>query len=211
MISHEKKFIFVPIRRGAGTSIVRALRKFVGPASDAQKLNRGVLSNGLDEGINYGHWQVPKGYRVVTVCRNPWTKIVSAFRMYRSARLNGRGGGWLSADPTLHEFVDSLPSKEEDTKVWFHTQCSVSELMTDKDEVFQAGTVLRFENLQEDFDNLCQKLALGKIDLPKRSFSGLSDTDHAALHNEYTRSWVSEVHAADIARFGYEFPESPDV
>lgn len=211
MISHSKKFIFVPIRRGAGTSIIRALSKFSDSYEDIQKFNRGVLSDGLSEGVNYGHWQVPSGYRVVTVCRNPWTKVVSAFRMYRNARLNNKGGFWLSEDPTLQEFIEKLPSREEDFKVWIHTQCTVSELLTDPSGKFVAGTVIRFENLHEDFDSLCRNLGLGKISLPHRNDGRLPLSEQMMLHDDFSRDWVAATYAADIERFGYTFPESSDV
>jgi hypothetical protein len=130
--------------------------------------------------------------------------------MYRAMKRNKKDVPWITKDnPTLTEFLSSLPTREEDETVWFHTQCSVSRLLTDSSGKFAAGSVLRFEQLQDDFDQLCRKLELGSVTLPGLR-SGLLPAEQAALYDDYSRRWVSEVHGDDIERFGYEFPSFPE-
>mgnify|MGYP003329617548 CR=1 FL=1 len=61
----------------------------------------------------------------------------------------------------------------------------------------------RFENLQEDFDKLCDLTSLPKKELPYKNA-----TQHFSYENYYddeTRAIVAKKYAKDIECFGYKF------
>ena len=75
--------------------------------------------------------------------------------------------------------------------------------LDDEDPFDNIDLVLRFENLDEDFAVLCEKLGIGKHILPRINVS--SRGDYRSYYNDRTIDLVASKFALEISRFKYRF------
>ena len=203
MISHKYKFIFIHVPKCAGLSLFH--------------------NNKIKHGIDYklplqnGHYSQKEyydqfgtsldQYNQFLVCRNPFDRFVSSFEFLK------KGGMWKGDEDfakrhnmqnkSFKDFVCELGKFENGakyfSKVHFFTMYSFIEYKPEKLEI------IKFENLQEDFDIICDK-----IDIPNRKLPHLNKTKHkhyTEYYDEETKQIVAERYAKDIEHFGYKFGE----
>lgn len=191
MISHPKKFIFVHITKTGGTSIDIALRKYTKNGKTHQSISEMKEEAAKNFGFN--------NYFKFCFVRNPWDKMVSQYFYIKKK---------IAYDKSFKEFIIDFKSTPNDwdfknknfpvkyqpvQKKW---------ICGDKGEVLM-DFVGRFENLQEDFDTICDK-----IDLPKRELPHRNSTNHnhySEYYNKETREIISQKFSEDIEYFGYKF------
>ncbi len=205
MIHHEHRCIFIHINKTAGTSVGDALGMLQTHVSAKMVFSEDILDDDqnrwwqdwlktkkqnefnwipLDEVKNY--WE---DYYKFTIVRNPWDRIVSDFSFCKKKK-------FVSDDYTIRdEVTENLDNYER----WKQPCYDWIEYENKNSMDF----VLRFENLQNDFDQLCKNLGIQTKTLPH-----INPTNHkhyTEYFDDETKSLVAEKYAKDIEYFGYEF------
>ena len=68
---------------------------------------------------------------------------------------------------------------------------------------FDPDYIGRFENLQEDLDNICNQ-----INIPKQQLPHTNKTNHKPYreyYNDHTIKMVQEIYKGDLQKFNYDF------
>ena len=187
MIDHNNKFIFIHINKCGGNTIDEHFtEKFQGhtKAFEYKKLNPNEFDN----------------YFKFTFVRNPWDRVV-AFYHYQLKRK------W-----DYYPFDETLSFKKF-VKNWLIQMPKQTPLNTnpcydwisDKDDNLLVDFIVRFENLQADFNTICDKIGIDRQKLPHKNKS--KHKHYTEYYDDETRKIVGEKYAKDIEYFGYEFGE----
>jgi hypothetical protein len=140
---------------------------------------------------NYVGKEVYNKSFVFTTIRNPYSRAVS---MYKHS-------SWSSAK-TFKDFCNAIKKEEYPTECARWHSSSLTEHITCGDKLM-VDCVIRLENLQEDFNTVCDK-----IGIPQQQLSHKNKSKHkhyTDYYDEKTKSIVAEKYAKDIEYFGYEF------
>jgi hypothetical protein len=143
-----------------------------------------------------------KEYFTFTIVRNPYDKMVSQYKYFTESQ---------NAKPTkkVKEYFKGYTFKKFLKK--FYTKPYVGDsthriiYMDMLHPVDQIDFIGRFENLQEDFDIICEKIGIPQQQLPHNN-----KTEHkhyTEYYDDETREIVAEKYAKDIEYFGYKFGE----
>lgn len=180
MISHSHKFLFIQIPKTATSSIHGSLARYM--KYDYSKIGR---HSKYSEAARF--YPESKNYFKFAFVRNPWDRLLSFYFFKKT-------------DRAKIKIPDNLSFKDFILTEAGQTKCNQYSYIDGFDVNFFIG---RFENLQEDFDKICET-----IDIPKRKLPLGNVTEHnhyTEYYDNETRKLVSEQYAKDIERFGYEF------
>lgn len=145
MISHEYKCIFIHQRKCAGISILQTFGFDDPTIPDWHFMNDGVLCP--------EYYARPLDYFRFTVVRNPWDRFVS---------------GWLYCEETrdrpLRDLLQDLPKIGHD---YTHITRLQRDILFDQSGFLVVEKLMRFENLQKDFDEVCDTIGKPHTTLPR--------------------------------------------
>jgi len=194
VISHKHKFIFIHQRKCGGTSIQRALSRYT---ADPKGFIDGVLS---PEFIRGDLSKYPD-YFIFTVSRNPWDRVVSGWK-YLQKTFPAHIERTFAKNLSLKETLLNLPQSGHDYR---HITRNQIDILIDKSGKSILTDHIRFENLQEDFNIVCDK-----IGIPRQQLPHVNKTNHkhyTKYYDDETRELVAQKYARDIEYFGYKFGE----
>lgn len=186
---HERyllDYVFIHINKTAGSSIARALG-LTGEHKTALQKKRELGERAWTERFSF------------TVVRNPWDKVVSHYS-YR-VRTNQTG---LGVEPLPFEEWVRLAYRDRDPRYCDDPRMFMPqwEWIADESGQMMVDFVGRFENLQEDFARISERI--GK----HASLPHVKKSDRGGYRDYYdagTRSIVADVFREDVERFGYAF------
>tara|TARA_B100000035_G_scaffold311618_1_gene321502 strand:- start:10749 stop:11423 length:675 start_codon:yes stop_codon:yes gene_type:complete len=129
-----------------------------------------------------------RNYKLFAAIRNPYDRLVSHWKWEtRPTNSSYRGFSfkrWLN-----------IP------QFWWHTP--QTEFIHSEHRDIDCVDLIRFENLQQDFDTVCNKIGIPKQQLPHKNKS--KHKHYTEYYDDETREIVSKKFAKDIEYFGYEF------
>ena len=217
MIDHDKKFVFLQIPKTGSDSICNCLLKFLCKKNMMSELSNKSIFGGcghhsnLEELVNQTN-QTFEDYFIFTIVRNPFDRVLSEYTYIPKYlakiesgeirricnNLNGYSvESFRDKFPTFTSYVKNIP---EIIFLNGHGRPQYSYVRYKKPDF-----IGRFENLQEDFDTICDK-----IGIPKQQLPHLNKTKHkhyTEYYDDETREIVAKKYAKDIEYFGYEFRE----
>ena len=137
--------------------------------------------------------EVYDGSFTFTSVRNPYSRAVS---MYKHP-------SWSSVK-NFEDFCSSISKNEYPSGFAKWHSTTVSEHIFDDNDL-KVDFVLKLENLQEDFNIVCDKIGIHRQELPHKNKS--QHKHYTEYYNEETKQIVAEKYAKDIEYFGYKFGE----
>ncbi len=213
MLIPHLRCIFVHIPKNAGISIERFFLEYLGLGRESRPafLCRPNEDPALGpprlahlkayEYISCGHVsrQLFDDYVKFAVVRNPWDRMISLYHYFGEARKSD------FTDFLFNRFYNKLWQE----KYWF--TCPQKDFIYDDSGELLVDFVVRFENLQDDFNRVCDRLGVPKKPLPhmnsSRNQRELKMKPYQDYYNSETRYWVTELFKADIEQFGYSFDD----
>ena len=208
ILSDKYKFIFIRQQKIGGASMDARIR-VIDPNYFKFTKDK-VRSIGLDEDPNHlcagsieklvEQHKLDEYFRFSFV-RNPWARLVSIYfhmnqgpgkEWKKFIKDKGLAHDWGTYKKSFKNFI-----KEYDKSVWANSLIPMKEFAGDVDYIGKT------ENLQDDFDYICDC-----IGAPKQDIGWMNKGDHkkyVEYYDDETREIVAQRYAEDIKMFDYEF------
>lgn len=189
----KHKTIFIHIPKCAGVSVNHTL---FGNLAGGHRTFTEYLSIFEAESIT--------NYFKFTIVRNPWDRLVSAYFFLKKGGFNERDKAWFDKElghyDSFEQFVREWLTKEN---IWrcehFRPQ---KHYIFDKYQKVSIDFVGFFENLDEDFDYIADKIGIADR-LPKKN-AGKHES-YQDYYSKETMEIVSKIYEEDIKMLGYNF------
>ena len=204
MISHKYKFIFLFQHKCASSTLRNALEKIDKPNLS---FHWGVKS----EEYKNGDFKNYSDYLVFANIRNPYERAVSSWiylqRDFSFERKFTKGLSLKETFKNLPQANDKLYTTSDDrtNHDYRHITQQQVDTLLNKNGEFITDILLRVENLQEDFNTVCDKIGIPHQNLPHKNKS--NHKHYTEYYDDETRQIVAEKYAKDIEYFNYEFGE----
>ena len=194
MILPEHKAIFVHIPKTGGTSI----EQFFGAKLFARTGKHDPVSK-LRQAIGADDWN---RYFKFSFVRNPWDRMASYFN-------------WRSQDPqnvdvkgrTFKDWLTFLLASDFNglmlNRSFEYGIKPQFEMLADGDDL-AVDFVGRFENLQCDFDQVCDRIGIERQTLPHKNAMNRKQ-HYTEFYDNESQVLVATLYPQDIEYFGYEF------
>ncbi len=205
LISDSHKFIFVHVRKSAGSSIRDTLEplSLVKPTDNWSKIKSRFLKTEKDyhkyafrqhDDINVAKRLMPpelfESYFKFAFVRNPWDRLVSEYEFIRRRPDHGRHPKVIKMD--FDKYIVYQSKRKDAHQV---------NMLADKEGKVLMDFIGKFENLYEDWNLVTDKLGIENKTLSHRKKAGIKD--YNSYYNSETRALVGELWKRDIEAFGY--------
>ena len=203
MIDHDKRIIFVHLRRTAGNSVELALGGITLLDRSGNKttiwdnaIHREKTPYKID---NRGHYihdsalaisrQFPEefqAYKKFTIIRNPWDQLVSLYLRLHTATFSAHHfKAWIFG--LARPMSGTLPF------------CSLFDMKGN----LLVDHIGRYENLDKDFGEICSLCNIERATLPRTNSSSMRH--YSEYYDRETRAFVQTLCDREIVEFGYQF------
>lgn len=212
IISHRHKFIFIKNMKTAGTSIEIALADICGDEDIVTNLVKKDEAKRKRKGkryiINGNHYfnnhapvstiriqvaeqfgtDIWSNYYKFCVERNPWDKVISYYYFLKSRTKSFR-------KKSLNSFIHSECAY----------RCSNYERYTINGSI-AVNRILRFENLQQEFNDVCKTLGIAPLNLPRAKVNGQRPDEHyRELIGPKEKNMIAKAFEMEIDLLEYKF------
>jgi hypothetical protein len=217
IISHKHKFAYFHNPKCAGTSIGNTIANkwelsnndiIVGeygqpapslvndPSSIFYKQKHITISN-----LNEIYSGDISGYYKFGFVRNPYDIAVSWYKFWFKWK-----GGSVNNQPAYNNWlkIQHMNFSEFVRCKWFNNIATPADyFLCDATNKLLVDFVGKFENLQQDFDIICDEIKIPKQKLPHKNKS--NHKHYTEYYDDETRQIIAKKYAKDIKYFNYEF------
>jgi len=204
MISYKHKFIFLHIPKCGGSSLNSILSEY---SPRGRNIHHLLGHPGLNGYLSHlrEHNLKAADYTIFSFVRNPYSRLVSAYFFLKEGGHAGPAGRRLAEvlnlkELSFREFVKKHISGKELGHQWTPFFIFVN----DKN-IKSIDFIGRFENLQEDFNIVCDKIGIPQQQVPH--YRQTKHKHYTEYYDDETRKIVAEMYGKDIQYFGYKFGE----
>jgi len=203
LIDTQRKFVFIHIPKTAGQSLYINLGGWsrVQPQGFDKGLKKYRHHFTMTEYLEHGYLDIGKFelYFKFGFVRNPWDRILSEYKyaqqIYSKFRIHNLRGfikkNW--GNSRRHSTI----------KKHIRPQC---EFVYDADGKCMVDFIGRFENLQQDFDIICDKIGIPHQELPHKNKS--KHKHYTEYYDDETIEIVRKFYKNDIEVLGYKYGEN---
>lgn len=211
MISHKYKCIFIEVPKTGSTSIRSILGKPIKPHLDIQEIESSWMYEGESflnkKSLRKTYNLIPENIRQKIgknwfanyfkfgFVRNPWDRVVSLY--YRTEGIQ------KFKEMSFEEFVDWIQNSSDTCK---HPSTHKYQIdwFKDSDGEIALDFIGKFENLEQDFNFVCQKIGID-AKLPHKNKNSQKRKHYREYYNDKTKDIIAKKFDLDIEYFGYEF------
>jgi len=186
--------LFLRVPKTASTSIVNTIRS---GDKNITYIRTGKRLNAIER---HNEWFDLEKVFTFGFVRNPWDRAVSSWKF------GGNGSEWKMSFIDFCKNLKTLdlfpPDKIAKSSLLLHA-CEQHPFLICEEKGLKASFIGKFENLQNDFDAICEK-----IGIPSKTLPHCKKTKHkhyAEYYDDESRELVAKKYAKDIKYFGYEF------
>ena len=195
MISHSLPCIFVHIPKCAGSSINQQLE---------------LKSMGFSGHAPMSYPSKHSAYFSFTFIRNPYDRVVSAYKYFRKLKPGHR---WYKRNSIISDAANEMEFGE-----FVHHMPDFMKLMKRQEGSFESGIhfqpfyyfidqpidfIGRFENIQQDYFKILSHLKLPAKLL--RKTNSTNNSNYRQLYIEETKNQVYNIYQEDIKKYNYQF------
>lgn len=181
-----QNYVFVHIPKTAGTSINLAL-----------DLSMDHI-RAIDLRGRLGRERWDKKFKFSFV-RNPWDKVVSYYQ-FKSMKKDPRFHALSFSDYLKRVYIDRDPLHFSEFPQIFLPQF---DWLSDNSDNLIVDFVGRFENVQEDFAKICERIGKPGITLPHQN--AVRRADYRSYYQDKDIEIIANWYKKDIEHFGYTF------
>ena len=198
----KQKRILIRMPRCGSSTLVKALRQsgfefyggtqmgFWGNRANIVKTN---ISNNLSECIsNFVGENVFKEALKISSVRNPYTRAVSIWKHH----------SWKSVED-FGDFVKHIEEKNYPSLCAKWHSTTLSEHLFSKNKLIP-DYILKLENINREIDQLFDKLAFKRVQLPITNASK-NKKDYRLFYNSFLIEKIQKIYKDDFNNFGYSF------
>tara|TARA_B100000676_G_C17886111_1_gene736576 strand:- start:157 stop:717 length:561 start_codon:yes stop_codon:yes gene_type:complete len=186
MISHEHKFIFIHTPKTAGSSIRMALD---GKYDELHKPHHSGIES-VKKQIQPEMFEV---YFKFAFVRNPWDREVSRYHFIQRYK-DPKNALVKFCQTSFREYILAVIDRDV---ISYDTLKINGEYALD--------FIGKFENLQQDFNIVCNEIGIQQQSLPHIQKS--THKHYTEYYDDETRETVAQKYAEDIEYFDYKFGE----
>lgn len=205
MISHKYKFIHAAIPKCGSKSIRGALAPYMdlrGWDDQSSLITHHANFKKIEKYIKEQNLNWDEYFKFLVV-RNPWDRLVSGFfHILKQKGKHRRPDQSLWRNSTFRDFIIGKSQVCIDRTF---VKKSYMSYMLDMEGKIITDFIIRFENIQKDFDIACDKIGIPRKKLPHKNKT--KHKHYSEYYDDETRQIVAEKFAQDIEYFGYEFGE----
>lgn len=199
--TNKKELFFIHIPKNAGTSIEDCFKKKninIGKFYFNKK-KKFKLSIKNNKNNPWNLWHIPPKYFLdnsyknkilFAIVRNPYDRIISECK-YRGGKCND-----------INKFIiENLKAYKKNKFILDSHLIPQSEFIKGNVECKE---IIRFENLNKDFEKLLKKYNYPKMDLPHNNKSNIKKKISINILNKKTINLINEIYEEDFKNFGYK-------
>lgn len=198
MINHNLKSIFIHVPKCGGTSIEHVLQN----ESFVHEKHYHTSHRELNKNYN--------SYYKFAFVRNPYDKIVSEYKWFTNTKHKYpvkrvknfyKGVDFKTFLKIFTNWPKSKSNHNPNKGDYYHGL----DYMHILQPINQMSYIGRFENLQQDFNIICNRIGITQQQLPHKY--KIKHKHYTEYYDEETKQIVAEKFAKDIEYFGYKFGE----